>query len=79
MNIFKKGDYRAIPANFRTLGILALSELSKFQDKFKIFDTDTTINTIRDTIVANYMGFDLINFDKHGFDAKKVSQMNFLK
>jgi len=71
MGIFNKGAYKPIPADFRTLGILSLQELSKFQDKFKIYDTDTTINSIRDAIVANYLGFDLLNFDKHGFDAKK--------
>jgi hypothetical protein len=32
-----------------------------------IFDTDTTINSIRDTIIASYLGFDLVNIEKHGF------------
>ncbi len=79
MSLFKKGDYRPVPVEFRTLGILALQELSKFQDKFEIYDTDTTINSIRDAIVANYMGFDLLNFDKHGFDAKKSKANQFLE
>ena len=47
MNIFEKGNYKPVPAEFRTLGISSLEELSKFQDKFEIFDTDTTINAIR--------------------------------
>ncbi|WP_232501203.1 hypothetical protein [Candidatus Endomicrobiellum trichonymphae] len=42
----------------------ALYELSKFQSKFEIYDTDTTINTIRDAIIANYLGYDLLNRDK---------------
>ncbi|PIP54724.1 MAG: hypothetical protein COX07_03770 [Bacteroidetes bacterium CG23_combo_of_CG06-09_8_20_14_all_32_9] len=79
MGIFNKGAYKPIPADFRTLGILSLQELSKFQDKFKIYDTDTTINSIRDAIVANYLGFDLLNFDKHGFDAKKSKKNEFLE
>lgn len=44
-----------------------------------MYDTDTTINSIRDAIVANYLGFDLLNFDKHGFDAKKSKNNTFLE
>lgn len=79
MDIFKKGDYKPVPAEFRTLGILSLQELSKFQDKFEIYDTDTTINTIRDAIVANYLEFDLVNMEKHGFDAKKSTKEEYLE
>ncbi|MCC6867170.1 MAG: hypothetical protein IT280_13530 [Ignavibacteria bacterium] len=79
MDIFKKGKYELIPTEFRTLGLVSLQELSTFQDKFKMYDTDTTINTIRDSIIANYLGFDLLNFDKHGFDAKKSSKDEFLE
>ena len=79
MNIFKKGDYRTIPHSFRTKGIFALEELSKFQEEFNSYDTDTTINEIRDAIVANYLGFDLLNFNKHGFDAKNSKKNKFLE
>lgn len=79
MNIFSKGDYKPVPAEFRTLGVLSLDELTRFQDKFQIFDTDTTINSIRDAIVSNYLGFDLLNFNKHGFDAKRSSKDEYLE
>ncbi len=79
MNIFDQGNYRPIPPEFRTLGIASLEELTKFQDRFEIHDTDTTINSIRDAIVANYLGFDLLNFEKHGFDAKKSNSDVFLE
>jgi hypothetical protein len=79
MGIFEKGDYKPIPPEFRTLGVLSLNELTKFQDKFEIFDTDTTINSIRDAIVSNYLGFNLLNFKKHGFDAKKSNKQEFLE
>jgi hypothetical protein len=79
MNIFKKGDYRPIPPSFRTKGIFALEELTKFQEEFDNYDTDTTINEIRDAIVANYLGFDLLNFEKHGFDAKSSKKRKFLE
>lgn len=79
MGIFEKGDYKSIPARFRTLGIASLEELTKFQNKFKIYDTDTTINSIRDAIIANYLDYDLLNFDKHGFDAKNSKKGTFLE
>ncbi len=44
-----------------------------------MYDTDTTINTIRDAIIANYLGFDLLNTEKHGFDAKKSNKEHFLE
>ncbi len=79
MGIFEKGNYQPIPSEFRTLGIISLQELSRFQEKFEIYDTDTTINSIRDAIVANYLGYDLLNFDKHGFDAKKSKNGVYLE
>ena len=79
MDIFKKGDYRPVPPSFRTKGMFALEELTKFQKKFNSYDTDTTINEIRDAIIANYLGFDLLNFDKHGFDAKHSKKNKFLE
>ncbi len=79
MTIFDKGNYKTVPTEFRTFGIASLEELSKFQEKFEMYDTDTTINAIRDAIIANYLGFDLLNFDKHGFDAKKSIGNHFLE
>ncbi len=79
MTIFDKGNYKTVPTEFRTFGIASLEELSKFQEKFEMYDTDTTINTIRDAVIANYLGFDLLNFDKHGFDAKKSNGNHFLE
>lgn len=79
MTIFEKGNYKTVPSEFRTFGIASLEELSKFQERFEIYDTDTTINAIRDAIIANYLDFDLLNFDKHGFDAKKSGTEHFLE
>lgn len=79
MTIFEKGNYQMVPTEFRTFGITSLEELSMFQEKFEMYDTDTTINTIRDAIIANYLGFDLLNFDKHGFDAKKSIENHYLE
>lgn len=79
MDIFEKGNYKPLPASFKMRGIFALEELNKFQQEFEIYDTDTTINEIRDAIVAGYLGFDLLNFEKHGFDAKSSEKDIFLE
>jgi len=79
MNIFQKGDYQKVESSFRMKGIMALEELTKFQIEFDSYDTDTTINEIRDSIVANYLDYDLLNRNKHGFDAKSSITNNFLE
>ncbi len=79
MNIFDKGNYQPVSSDFRTLGYESLQSISQFQEKFEIFDTDTTINSIRDSIVANYLNYDLLNQAKHGFDAKCSITNNYLE
>lgn len=79
MDIFQKGDYRPIPHSFKNKWIIALEELTKFQDEFDSYDTDTTINEIRDSIVGNYLWYDLLNFNKHGFDGKSTKTGKFLE
>ena len=79
MTIFEKGDFRPVPRGFKTSGIAALEGLTSFQEKYKIYDTDTIVNSIRDAMVANYLGYDLLNWDKHGFDAKKSKEDKFLE
>lgn len=79
MDIFQKGEYRPIPHLFKTKGIIALEELTKFQEEFNEYDTDTTINTIRDSMVGSYLGYDLLNFNKHGFDGKSSKTGKFLE
>ena len=34
MNIFEKGDFKPLSNEFKQLGLLALQQLSEFQDKF---------------------------------------------
>ena len=77
--IFEKWDYKPVSREFRTLGISSLEELTKFQNQFSIYDTDTTINAIRDAIISNYLWFDLLNFAKHWFDAKRSKDNKFLE
>jgi len=79
MDIFKKGNFQPLSNEFKQLGLVALQQLSEFQNKFEIYDTDTTINSIRDTIISGYLGFDLINTEKHGFDGKRSKTGEFLE
>ena len=79
MNIFEKGKFEPLSNEYKQQGLLALQQLSEFQDKFGVYDTDTTINSIRDTIVASYLGFDFVNTEKHGFDAKRSRTGEFLE
>lgn len=79
MSIFKKGNFRRPARNYIRMGRLALRRLSEFQNTFDIQDTDTTVNSIRDSIIAKHFHFDLVNMDKHGFDAKNSGTKEFLE
>ncbi|MBI3074980.1 MAG: hypothetical protein HYY92_02065 [Parcubacteria group bacterium] len=79
LDIFQKGRYEPIPAGFKEEGEKALRALAKFQKRFHLPDTDTTINAIRDEIVGRLLGFNLLNKNKHGFDAKKSSAEEYLE
>jgi len=71
MKNLKKGNFAPINNKFITEGIKILQKLSKIQEKFNKNDTDSFINELRDSIVGNILGYDLINIKKHGFDCKK--------
>jgi hypothetical protein len=77
--IFKKGNFVEIDKSFLMKGVDLLQNIYSFQEEIKQFDTDTTINSIRDTIISNYLDYDLVNVEKHGFDAKKSKQDHFLE
>ena len=77
--IFTKGSFEKINHEFMTEGVEVLREVKVVQEKYKKNDTDTFINELRDSIVGHYLGFDLINVDKHGFDCKSTSNSNLLE
>lgn len=82
MSLFERGRYVRIPAGFRMKGMRSLAAIDEFQTAYEDIcrnDTDTTVNAIRDSIVAHYLGYDLINADKHGFDAKKSRKEEYLE
>jgi len=82
MDIFDKGSFLPITNEFKQGGLSALEELTGFQEKFPDLaggDTDTTVNSIRDAIIASYLGFPLLNASKHGFDAKTKDGRHYLE
>ena len=68
--MLKKGNFKPIDNEFLLEGFLALQEVAKVQEKWQKGDTDSFINEIRDSMVGHYLGYELINTDKHGFDCK---------
>lgn len=70
IDLLKKGNFKPIDNEFLLEGFLALQEVAKVQEKWQKGDTDSFINEIRDSMVGHYLGYELINTDKHGFDCK---------
>ncbi len=77
--LFNKGDYKIISNDFMTEGHMALSDLTKVQEKYNKPDTDTFINELRDSIAGYTLGFDLVNIEKHGLDCKNKRKNIFLE
>ena len=73
IDLVKKGNFKPIDNEFLLEGFLALQEVAKVQEKWEKGDTDSFINEIRDSMVGHYLGYELINTDKHGFDCKLSS------
>ena len=79
LSIFKKGSFEEINNDFMTEGVEVLREVKKVQEKYGKNDTDTFINELRDSIVGHYLGFDLINTEKHGLDCKNSTENRYLE
>lgn len=76
LDIFKKGNFEKIDRNFLTEGFENLKPLMEIQKKYNKLDSDTFFNELRDSMVATYLDFELVNSQKHGFDAKKSQNEN---
>lgn len=68
--LLKKGHFKPIDGNFMTEGKSALASLSAVQAKYKKGDIDNFLNELHDSMVGHYLGFKLVNVEKHGFDCK---------
>ena len=70
IELLKKGKYKRINQNFLLEGHEVLEEVTKVQEKWGKGDTDTFINELRDSMAGYYLGYELVNVEKHGFDCK---------
>ncbi len=71
IDLFAKGKYQPINVSFLYEGHEVLQEVAKIQEKWDKSDTDTFINELRDSMAGYYLGYDLVNVEKHGFDCKR--------
>lgn len=72
--IFEKGTFVDFPDEFRREGLEVLQGITKFQIAYESPDTDTAINQIRDAMIGYYLGFEQLNTEKHGFDARRTNK-----
>lgn len=69
-DLFNKGKFEPININFIDDSLIQLNGLASIQKKYEKSDMDTLLNELHDSIVGSYLGFELINTVKHGFDCK---------
>ena len=74
--LLNKGEYQKIDKIFLLEGHVILNEVSAVQEKYKKNDTDVFINELRDSTVGYYLGYNLVNTSKHGFDCKVDNNTN---
>lgn len=75
-DLFNKGTFIPIDKIFVKESLCALDALTEIQNKYKKMDMDTLLNEIHDSMVGDYLGFSLINAEKHGFDCKYSNNNN---
>ncbi|QMT34210.1 hypothetical protein LNQ82_07195 [Conchiformibius steedae DSM 2580] len=74
--IFNKGNFQPLNREFMTATHLALEPIVAIQKQYQKMDGDTFLNEFKDSVVAAHLDFDLVNIEKHGFDAKKSVENN---
>lgn len=70
LELFKKGSFNPINTDFISDSAAALSAIEQVQIKYGKVDMDTLLNELHDSMVGKWLGFELVNTDKHGFDCK---------
>ena len=69
-NLFSKGAFEDVDENFLKDTTDALNEIVKIQKKYNKKDNDTLLNEYHDGMAGKFLGFNLCNTKKHGFDCK---------
>ncbi len=70
LELFRKGRFQTIDNQFMLDGYQALDGLEQLQKKYDKRDMDTLLNELHDSMVGHYLGFELVNTEKHGLDCK---------
>ncbi|WP_121021602.1 hypothetical protein [Helicobacter vulpis] len=79
LSLYDKGCFGRIDLNFVSQGIEALCRIAQVQRRYHKLDSDSLLNELRDSMVALHLGYDCINTDKHGLDARKSQSVEFLE
>lgn len=72
-SLLHKGNFKEIDEVFLTRSLNVFQEVAKIQGEYNKLDTDTFINEVRDSIVAQNLFYSHVNTEKHGFDARRKS------
>lgn len=67
---FLKWNFERINSEFIGDWIDALWAITEVQQKYKKKDMDSILNELHDAMVGQYLGFTLVNTDKHWLDCK---------
>ncbi len=79
LGFFNKWHFEPIDRNFIAESYQALKPIEEIQNKYNKHDNDSFLNELRDSMVALYLDYELINIQKHGLDAKRSSSDEFLE
>ncbi len=79
LEFFNKEHFEPVDRNFITESYQALKPIEEIQNKYNKHDNDSFLNELRDSMVALYLDYELINIQKHGLDAKRSSSDEFLE
>lgn len=77
--VFANGNFQPLDHGFMEETHRALEPIVAIQKQYQKMDGDTFLNEFKDSVVAAHLGFDLVNIEKHGFDAKKSTDDSFLE
>ncbi|WP_320949168.1 hypothetical protein [Fusobacterium sp.] len=71
LSLFNKGTYKEIDRIYISRVQNAMFKVMELQEEYGKYDNDSFLNEMKDSMVGMYLGYDFVNTDKHGFDAKR--------
>lgn len=74
LDIFNKGNFEPINREFIYEARLATQPIMDIQHRYNKLDNDSFFNELKDGMIGAYLGYELVNTNKHGLDAKKSKE-----